>query len=72
MSLTKLDSHNFQFKFDEYGLLHLKFINIKGQLKGSSFIRTSKGIFGFKLVSLYTADLSIISLEEAYVIESTK
>ncbi len=72
MSLTKLDSHNFQFNFDEYGLLHLKFVNIKGQLKGSSYIRTSKGIFGIKVVSSYTADLSNISWEETYAIESTK
>ena len=34
LSYTELTSKNIEFKFDEYGLLHLKFVNLKGQVSG--------------------------------------
>ena len=35
LSYTELTSKNIEFKFDEYGLLHLKFVNLKGKVSGS-------------------------------------
>ena len=32
---TELTPKNIEFKFDEYGLLHLKFVNLKGKVTGS-------------------------------------
>ena len=32
LSYTELTSKNIEFKFDEYGLLHLKFFNLKGKV----------------------------------------
>ena len=37
LSYTELTHKNIEFKFDEYGLLHLKFVNLKGKVTGSFF-----------------------------------
>jgi len=37
LSYTELTPKNIEFKFDEYGLLHLKFVNLKGKVTGSFF-----------------------------------
>ena len=68
-SYTNLNSNNVEFRFDEYGLLHIKFVNLKGRVGGIAFI---KPISFFKFFSNYTAELSNMSWEETYVVESTK
>ena len=75
LSYRELTANNIQFKFDEYGLLHLKFVNLKGQvsgiISGSSFTKIN-GIMRFRRLSRYRADLSNITWEETYAVESTK
>jgi hypothetical protein len=74
LSYTELTTKNIQFKFDEFGLLHLKFVNLKGQLSGSfsaSSTTKPKG-FRFRRLSRFRADLSDITWEETYAVESTK
>jgi len=44
LSYTELTPKNIEFKFDEYGLLHLKFVNLKGKITGS-FSASSRKIF---------------------------
>ena len=41
LSYTELTTKNIEFRFDEYGLLHLKFVNLKGQVSGtfSAFLK---------------------------------
>ena len=75
LSYTELTTNNIQFKFDEYGLLHLKFVNLKGIVSGvvsGSSITNSKGFMRFRRISRYRADLSNITWEETYAVESTQ
>jgi len=75
LSYTELTTNNIQFKFDEYGLLHLKFVNLKGRVSGvasGSSITNSNGFMRFRRLSRYTADLSNITWEETYAVESTQ
>ena len=69
LSYTKLNSNNVEFRFDEYGLLHVKFVNLKGRISGLTFIKPKKL---FKFFSNFTAELSNMSWEETYAVESTK
>ena len=66
---TELNSNNVEFRFDEYGLLHVKFVNLKGKITGLTFLKP-KSIFTF--MSNFTAELSNMSWEETFVVESTK
>ena len=73
LTYTKLNSNNVQFKFDEYGLLHPKFINIKGQLSRRAFPQIINPPIRNSIVfTYYKADLNNINWEETYVVESTK
>jgi len=78
-SFTELNSNNIQFSFDEFGLLHLKFVNLNGKVKGTTFTEYSHRIPHIKYNWFmktdfcdYTAELSNINWEETYSIESTK
>ena len=68
---TPINSNNVQFIFDEKGILHIKFINLKGELKGYTYFqdKTKRDYIGF---APFTMKLNNISLEEKYSIESTK
>ena len=66
---TELNSNNVQFKFDEYGLLHPKFINIKGQLSGRAFPQIIYPPIRSSIVFIYyKADLNNINWEETYAV----
>ena len=78
-SFKELRANNVKFKLDEFNLLHLQFVNIKGKLKGTTFnkhtlysngksdIKTS-----FVIYDSFTAELDNISFEITYAVESTK
>ena len=78
LAYTELNSNNIQFRFDEYGLLHLQFVNIKGLLTGKAFgpiFYSGGGLFArarVQAVYNFTAILSNINWEETYAVESTK
>ena len=42
-SFTEIGPNNIQFSFDEFGLLHLKFVNLKGKLEGKFLNGRSSG-----------------------------
>ena len=67
---TPINSNNVQFIIDENRILHIKFINVKGELKGYTYSQDKKRIF--RGISPFTMELNNISLEEKYSIESTK
>ena len=69
LSFSELNSRNIQFKFDEYGLLHIKFININGEVSGRTFPDPRKCAI---ITTYYKARLSNINWEETYAVESTK
>ena len=73
--MTEINSENIELKVDEYGLLHIKFVNLKGQLYGNVFSYTSKSGGNTEpliVYALYVAELSNISWEETYDVESTQ
>ena len=78
LSYTELNSNNIQFRFDEFGLLHLKFLNIKGQVTGTTSTKQTTSIHNieirrpFTFYTSFTAELNNINWEETYVVESTK
>ena len=80
MSYTELNSNNIQFRFDEFGLLHLKFLNIKGQVTGTTSTKhtsyitnvSGKKRIPFTFYTSFTAELNNINWEETYAVESTK
>ncbi len=69
LSFSELKSHNIQFKFDEFGLLHIKFINIKGEVSGRTLPLPNKCAI---IYTRYNAKLNNINWEVTYAIESTK
>ena len=79
LSYTELNTNNIQFRFDEFGLLHLKFVNIKGIVKGTTFTKHIAYLGGgkysikrpFTFYTSFTAELSI-NWEETYAVESTQ
>ena len=71
ISYTEINTKNIQFRFDEYGLLHLKFVNLKCGLTGSFSLGTGKGI-RFNTFKSFSAKLSNVSWDETYAVESTK
>ena len=68
LSFSELKYHNIQFKFDLYGLLHIKFAYINGQVSGIIYTRIKYAAGNPQ----YMAKLSNISWEETYAIESNK
>ena len=75
LSDRELYFDNSELKVDENRLIHIKFINLKGQLYGSVFSQTSKSGEKIKQHLAYApimTELSNINLEETYDDESTK
>ena len=77
-SYTELNSNNIQFRFDEFGLLHLKFLSIKGKVTGkisfkiAPYIGKCNKTKPFLYRTSFTAELNNINWEETYAVESTK
>ena len=71
-SYTELNSNNIQFNFDEYGLLHIKFVNIKGQVKAKDIPYKTEHLFYRLAFTNYTVELNNINWEEAYAVNWTK
>ena len=72
LSYTELTSSNVQFKFDEMGLLHIKFVNLKGKIKGNTITQKSKKLHWMKILAPFIAELSNIGWEETYSVKSKK
>ena len=77
-SYTELNTNNIQFRFDEFDLLHIKFLNIKGKVTGTastvkfSYIGKPTIRKPFLNLTSFTAELNNINWEETYAVESTK
>ena len=67
---TKIGPNNIQFRFDEFGLLHLKFVNLKGRIQGRVFI--GKTFSPISYFSICVCELNNINWEGTYAVESTK
>ena len=61
---SPLASDNVQFRFDEYGLLHIKFINLKASIKGGYVFP----VMFFKIFSEFTAQLNNFNWEQVFVV----
>ena len=61
---SPLASDNIQFRFDEYGLLHIKFINLKTSIKGGYAFP----VMFFKIFSEFTAQLNNFNWEQVFVV----
>ena len=70
LNLPQLYSNNVQFRFDEYGLLHIKFVNLKIKILGN--YRFSTGFFGMFLGGPFTAELMNFSWEHTVGVSSSK
>ena len=62
-SYPSLTSDNVQFSFDDYGLLHIKFVNIKATITGKNYLR-----FLFGITTDFTAQLSNFNWEQVFVV----
>ena len=71
-SYTELNSNNIQFKFDEYGLLHIKFVNISGQVKAKDIPYKTANLFARLAYTNYTVELNNINWEQTYAVSWTK
>ncbi len=76
LEYTELNDNNIEFIFDEFGILHIKFINIKGQVRGNTFTKhtmhVGSGNMPYTFYSSYRAELSNITWEETFSVESTE
>ena len=72
MSYTELTSSNVQFKFDDMGLLHIKFVNLEGKIRGNTMTQKSKKLYWMKVLAPFIAELSNICWEETYSVKSKK
>ena len=71
-SHTDLNSNNIQFKFDEFGLLHIKFVNITGQVKAKDIPYKTANLFARLAYTNYTVELNNINWEQTYAVSWTK
>ena len=62
-SYPSLTSDNIQFRFDDYGLLHIKFINLKATVTGRNYFR-----FLFGISTDFTAQLSYFNWEQVFIV----
>ena len=60
-----LNPGNIQFKFDDFGLLHIKYVNLKLKVTGYSKV----SVISFRLSSQFTAELSSFSWEQIYAVK---
>ena len=63
-NFPSLTLDNIQFRFDDYGLLHIKFVNLKATLTGKYIFR-----LGFVGIGIdFTAQLSNFNWEQVFVV----
>ena len=76
LSYTELNENNVQFRYDEFGLLHLKFVNIKAQISGETttpfYSYTGNAKVSFRRYCNFRAELSNLSWDETYAVDYTK
>ena len=60
-----LNSGNVQFKLDDFGLLHIKYVNLKLTLTGKNKAR----IYAFSFLSDFSAELTNFSWEQIYAVK---
>ena len=64
LNCPPLTSDNIQFRFDEYGLLHIKFVNLKVSVTG----KFNLNFPFFRTKPQYTAKLNNFSWEQVFVV----
>jgi len=60
-----LGSGNIQFKFDDFGLLHIKYVNLRLRVTGTNRAR----VVSFSVASTFNAELSNFVWEQVYAIK---
>ena len=60
-----LNPGNIQFKFDDFGLLHIKYVNLKLTLTGKNKAR----VYAFSVSSDFGAELTNFSWEQVYAVK---
>ena len=60
-----LNPGNIQFKFDDFGLLHIRYVNLR--LKVTGFSKVS--VIAFRLSSQFSAELTNFSWEQIYAVK---
>ena len=63
LNCPPLTSNNIQFSFDEYGLLHIKFINLKATVTGNYILKMI-----FRITVPFTAKLNNFNWEQVFVV----
>ena len=63
-SYPSLTSDNIQFRFDDYGLLHIKFVNLRASITGKNYFKF--GLFPIK--TDFTAQLSNYNWEQVFIV----
>ena len=65
LQYSVLNPWNIQFRFDDFGLLHIKYVNLKIKITGTSRV----SIIAFRLSSNFNAELSNFSWEQIYAVK---
>jgi hypothetical protein len=65
LQYSVLNPWNIQFRFDDFGLLHIKYVNLKIKVTGTSRV----SIIAFRLSSNFNAELSNFSWEQIYAVK---
>ena len=65
LQYSVLNPWNIQFKFDDFGLLHIKYVNLKIKVTGQSKV----SVIAFRLLSRFTAELTNFSWEQVYAVK---
>jgi len=60
-----LGSGNIQFKFDDFGLLHIKYVNLRLRVSGNNRAR----VVNFSVASTFNAELSNFVWEQVYAVK---
>ena len=60
-----LGSGNIQFKFDDFGLLHIKYVNLRLRVTGNNRAR----VVNFSVASTFNAELSNFVWEQVYAVK---
>ena len=63
-SYPSLTSDNIQFRFDDYGLLHIKFANIRASITGKNYFKFAL----FPILIDFTAQLSNFNWEQVFIV----
>ena len=70
LNLQQLYSNNVQFRFDEYGLLHIKFVNLKISISGN--FKFGGGFLNILFSGPFTVDLTNFIWEHTVAVSSSK